>query len=81
MKFLKNSNAVKSFFSAILVVSALAVSSAHAALPAGVATMFTEITADFADLLTTYMYPLLLAVTGGMIIIGLVKKGAKKAAS
>lgn len=63
----------------VTTASLVASTSAYAALPAGVATFFTGITDDFAELLDTYMYPLLFAVTGAIIIFGLVRRGAKKA--
>ena len=60
-------------------VSLFAATSAYAALPGGVATFFSGISADFSDLLDTYMYPLMLVVTAGFIIMRLVKRGAKAA--
>lgn len=54
---------------------------AHAELPEGVATFFTGLNSAWDELLDTYLYPILFAVTGGMIILSLVKKGAKRAAS
>ena len=65
--------------SALVAVIALASASAHAALPTGVATMFTSLTTDFNELLTDYVYPLVLVITGGLVLLGLVKRLIKKA--
>lgn len=69
--------AVPAVIGALALVASV---SAHAALPAGVATFLTGLTTDFGDL-EDLLYPVMLAVTGAFIIMGLVKKGAKKAAS
>ena len=66
--------------SAVATGALLAAVSAHAALPAGATAFFTSVSTDFGDLLTA-AYPVLIVITGGMIIMGLVKKVAKKAAS
>jgi len=63
---------------AVVAISTLSLS-AYAALPAGVATMFTGISDDFIDLRDTYMWPLILTVTAAFIIVKLVKRGANKA--
>lgn len=65
--------------SAALALSAAAVS-AQAAVPAGVATIFTDAAADFGTLLG-YGYVALGVVLTGMIVMGLTKKVAKKATS
>ena len=73
---LKKSVALKATLGAALLT---AFTSAQAALPAGVGTMFTGLTADFTDLVDTYMYPLLFVVLSAFIVIGWVKRGVKKA--
>lgn len=56
------------------------VSAAMAELPAGATTAFTSITADAGDLIDL-AWPVAIAITGGIIVLGLFKKFAKKAAS
>jgi hypothetical protein len=62
---------------ALLVAGA---ASAQAAVPAGVEAVFTGVATDFGTLLG-YGYTLMGVVVAGMIILGLVKKVAKKAAA
>lgn len=62
----------------VIGVSAVAVGSASAAVPAGVETMFTGIATDFGTVLG-YGYTLMLAIVGGLIIIKVVKKVANRA--
>lgn len=53
--------------------------SAHAALDAGIATGFTAVATDFAALLAL-AYPLLITITTGLVIFGMVKMFIHKAA-
>lgn len=64
---------------AIVVLSTLGMSSAHAALDTAVTTMLSGITSDFGEL-TALLWPLAALVTGFFIVLGLARKGAKTAA-
>ncbi len=57
---------------------ALSVGTASAAVPAGVTTFFTELTAD-STTITDYAWPIVLVITGTFIAIKLTKKTANKA--
>lgn len=69
--FLKSKTAVVTNIA--LVASAFVVGTAHAALPAEVETMFTSVQTD-AEAAIAKMWPLMLAITGGFIIVGLVRR-------
>lgn len=58
---------------AFLAASIACVGSAHAALPAEVEAMFTSVQTD-AEAAIAKMWPLMLAITGGFIIVGLVRR-------
>lgn len=79
MKFLSSINHKLSAFAFLLFASIS--TSAHATLPAGVGTFFSDLTADWLELLDTYLYPIMFVIVGGLIILKLVKMGAKKATS
>lgn len=75
---------LKSFFSAaksakaktastVLALSVACVGSAHAALPPEVEAMFTQVQTD-GEAAIAKMWPLMLAITGGFIIVGLVRR-------
>lgn len=72
MKYLKTKLAI--------AASAFGVASAHAALPEGATTAFTTIQTDGLALVDL-AWPVLIAITGAFIIMGLFKKAANKAAS
>ncbi|MCU8076897.1 major coat protein [Shewanella sp. SM29] len=57
----------------VLALSVACVGSAHAALPAEVDTMFTSIQTDGESAIAK-MWPLMLAITGGFIVVGLVRR-------
>jgi len=57
----------------------LVVGSAQAAVPSGVEAIFTGTATDFGTLLG-YGYTLMAVIVGGLILLGLVKKVAKKSA-
>lgn len=46
---------------------------AHAALPTGVAGVFTGLSSDFGDLVDL-AWPVFLVIVGGLVLFGLVKK-------
>jgi hypothetical protein len=56
-----------------LVACAAVAGSAHAALPADVDTMFTGLQAD-GEAAIAKMWPLMLAITGGFILVGIVRR-------
>lgn len=71
---------LKAIYTAMVVFLTLVVTApAHAALPAGVATFFGDLTADFTELLNTYWFPILFVVVGGLILMKWLKRGAKAA--
>lgn len=72
MKYLKTKLAV--------AASVMGASVANADLPEGVTGAFTTIQTDGLALIDL-AWPVLIAVTGGFIIMGLFKKAAKRAAS
>lgn len=72
MKYLKTKLAV--------AASVMGASVANAALPEGASGAFTAIQTDGLALIDL-AWPVLIAVTGGFIIMGLFKKAAKRAAS
>jgi len=49
------------------------VAPAHAALPTGVAGVFTGLSSDFGDLVDL-AWPVFLVIVGGLVLFGLVKK-------
>ena len=53
---------------------------AHAELPAAATAAFTQVQTDGLALIDL-AWPVAAAITGGFILLGLFKKGAKKAAS
>lgn len=53
---------------------------AHAELPAAATTAFTTVQTDGLALIDL-AWPVAVAITGGFILLGLFKKGVKKAAS
>lgn len=57
----------------VLAFSVACVGSAHAALPAEVDAMFTSIQTDGESAISK-MWPLMLAITGGFIVVGLVRR-------
>lgn len=59
--------------SIFLALSVACVGSAHAALPTEVETMFTQVQTD-GEAAIAKMWPLMLAITGGFIIVGLVRR-------
>lgn len=79
MKFM---NIVKKYGvrAAAVPVVLVTAASAHAELPAAVATSLTSLETDAASLMTL-LYGAMIAITGGFIVFGLVKKGMRKAAS
>lgn len=64
----------------VAVVGSAASVAAHAELPAAATTAFTTIQTDGLALVDL-AWPVMIAVTGGFILLGLFKKAAKKAAS
>ena len=56
----------------------LVTSQSHAAIPAIVNDLFTQLAADFNQLLTENFYPILILVLGAFIVAGWVMKGSKK---
>jgi hypothetical protein len=66
------------FASAVVAAGMFVVGSAHAALPTEVATALTSVETDAVSLIGL-LYPVMIAVAGGFVIFGLVKKGIKKA--
>lgn len=72
--FFSAAAAKKAKVSAVVLAASIAcVGSAHAALPAEVETMFTSVQTD-AEAAIAKMWPLMLAITGGFIIVGLVRR-------
>lgn len=69
---------IKSRVAPVLAATALAASSAHAALPAAVDTAFTEFQAN-ATALIDKGWPLLIAVFGAFVLMKLFKKVGNKA--
>lgn len=65
---------------AVLPVAAFVAADVHAELPTAVGTSLTALKADAEDLLDL-LYPAMLAIAGGFIVFGLVKKGMRRAAS
>ena len=53
--------------------------SAHAALPAAVTDIFTDLTADFVDLRDTYGFPLMGLILTAILLFKLIKRVANKA--
>lgn len=64
---------------AAIVVAASVVGTAHAALPTEVDTMFTGIQTD-AEAAIAKAWPLMLAITGGFILIGIVRRAVTSGA-
>lgn len=65
---------------AVLAPIVVAVSGAQAAVPAGAEAVFTTLATDFGTI-AGYGFTALGIITGGMIVMGLVKRVAKKATS
>jgi hypothetical protein len=76
--FMYISKKTRNIMLASAVVSAFPLTSAHAALNAGVSTAFTALQTDGMALIDL-AWPVVTAVTVGFIIIGLFKKAANKA--
>lgn len=64
----------------IAALSASAAAITQAAVPAGAEAVFTGLATDFGTI-SGYAFVCLAAVTGGTIVLGLVKKMARKATS
>ncbi|MEX1228351.1 MAG: major coat protein [Marinobacter sp.] len=64
----------------VFTVVAASVGNVYAALPLGAATAFTQIQTDGLELIDL-AWPLAIALTSAVIVLGLFKKFAKKAAS
>lgn len=68
-------------FPRVLAVAGLStIGAAHAALPEGATTAFTSVAAD-AALVLAAAYVGMLAIRGGWIVFGMVKRGLSKAAN
>lgn len=78
--FLSAANSAKAKASAtVLALSVACVGSAQAALPAEVDAMFTSVQTD-GEAAIAKMWPLMLAITGGFIIVGLVRRALSSGA-
>lgn len=71
MKITKKAVAVQTAIATLLFSM---VSTAHAALPAGIAAFFTGLTADFNEFMDSYMYPIAFVIIAALIILRWLKK-------
>lgn len=77
---MKTMNAVKRRAVAMIVAaSTLVAGSAQAALPAEATAAFTSLSGNVTDIFAA-VWPIVAAVVGGFVLIGLFKKGASKVA-
>jgi len=71
---------IKKMLSCMLLAAAslLGITSAHAAVPTGVQTIFTDLATDFGTVVA-YGWTLFLVVVGGLALFGIVRKVFRKA--
>jgi len=62
----------------LAVTAMLGITSAHAAVPVGVQTLFTDLATDFGTI-AGYGWVLFLVVVGGLALFGIVRRVFKKA--
>ncbi|MFZ2973583.1 MAG: major coat protein [Ferribacterium limneticum] len=74
---MKNRNQMMKY--GVVVFSTVAAGAAQAALPTEATAAFTSIQSSVTEILAA-IWPIVAAVTGGFVLIGLFKKGAGKVA-
>jgi len=78
-QIMKSMNAVKRYTVPAVAGLTLVASQAHAALPTEATAAFTALSGNVTDIFAA-IWPIVAAVVGGFVLIGLFKKGASKVA-